>query len=70
MGTAISVGLIVALPGWTKVFAVIFLIAGSYYLASYLGNVLAQNYAYHAGTAAVRPALAGVPPRPRKRNGR
>lgn len=49
IGTAISVGLIVALPGWTKVFAVIFLIAGSYYLASYLGNVLAQNYAYRAG---------------------
>lgn len=49
IGAAISVGLIMALPGWTKVFAVIFLIAGSYYLASYLGNVLAQNYAYRAG---------------------
>ncbi len=49
IGAAISIGLILALPGWTKIFAVIFLVAGSYYLASYMGNVLAQDFAYRRG---------------------
>ena len=49
IGAAISVGLILVLPSWTKVFAVIFLIVGSFYIASYMGNVLAQNYAYRRG---------------------
>jgi hypothetical protein len=48
-GAAVSVGLIAVLPGWTKVFAILFLIAGSYYIASYLGNVAVQNYAYRRG---------------------
>lgn len=48
-GTAVSVVLIMVLPGWTKVFAILFLILGSYYIASYLGNVLIQNYAYRNG---------------------
>ena len=49
LGTLISLGLIVLLPGWTKVFAVIFLILGSYYIASYLGNVAIQDWAYRRG---------------------
>ena len=49
IGVTISLGLMVILPGWTKVFAVLLLIAGSYYIASYLGNVLAQGYAYSQG---------------------
>jgi hypothetical protein len=49
IGAAISIGLILVLPSWTKVFAVIFLIVGSFYIASYMGNVLAQNYAYRRG---------------------
>lgn len=48
-GAAVSVGLIVVLPGWTKVFAILFLIVGSYCIASYLGNVAVQNYAYRRG---------------------
>ena len=45
----VSTGLIVILPDWTKVFAILFLIVGSYYLASYLGNVAIQDYAYRRG---------------------
>lgn len=48
-GAAVSVGLIIVLPGWTKVFAILFLIVGSYYIASYLGNVAVQDYAYRRG---------------------
>ena len=48
-GAAVSVGLIIVLPDWTKVFAVLFLIVGSYYIASYLGNVAIQDYAYRRG---------------------
>ena len=48
-GAAVSVGLILVLPGWTKVFAILFLILGSYYIASYLGNVAVQDYAYRRG---------------------
>ena len=49
IGAAVSTGLIVVLPGWTKIFAVVFLILGSYYLASYLGNVLVQDFAFRRG---------------------
>ena len=49
IGAAISIGLIIALPGWTKIFAIVFLIIGSYYVASYLGNVLVQGHAYRSG---------------------
>ena len=48
-GAVVSVGLILVLPGWTKVFAILFLIVGSYYIASYLGNVAVQGYAYRRG---------------------
>lgn len=48
-GAAVSVGLIIVLPDWTKVFAILFLIVGSYYIASYLGNVAVQDYAYRRG---------------------
>ena len=41
--------MILVLPNWTKIFAVIFLVVGSFYIASYMGNVLAQNYAYRRG---------------------
>ena len=49
LGTGIGSGLILALPSWTKIVGVIFLLAGSFYIASYFGNVLAQNYAYRRG---------------------
>lgn len=49
LGVAISTVLILVLPAWTKVFGVLFLIFGSYYIASYLGNVAIQNYAYRSG---------------------
>ena len=49
IGAGISVGLILVLPSWTKFFAIAFLIVGSYYIASYLGNVLAQDFAYRRG---------------------
>ena len=49
LGVAISTVLILVLPGWTKVFGVLFLIFGSYYIASYFGNVAIQDYAYRSG---------------------
>ena len=49
LGAGIAVGLIVVLPGWTKAFAVVFMILGSYFIATYLGNVAVQNYAYRSG---------------------
>ncbi len=49
LGAGISMALIVVLPSWTKFLAIAFLILGSYYLASYLGNVLVQDYAYRNG---------------------
>ena len=49
IGVAIGIALLLLLPSWTKVFGVLFLIGGSYYIASYLGNVLAQDYAYTRG---------------------
>ena len=49
IGTIISIGLIFILPSWTKFLAVAFMIIGSYYIASYLGNFLVQDYAYQRG---------------------
>ena len=49
VGVAISIVLILVLPAWTKIFGVLFLIFGSYYLASYLGNVAVQDRAYRSG---------------------
>ena len=49
LGTIISVGLIIVLPNWTKVFAIIFMILGSYLIATYLGNYWVQDRAFRAG---------------------
>ena len=44
-----TTGLILVLPGWTKVFAIIFMILGSYMIATYLGNYLIQERAFRSG---------------------
>ncbi len=49
IGVAISVVLILVLPSWTKVFGVLFLIFGSFGIASYLGNYAVQDRAYRSG---------------------
>lgn len=49
IGTLISLVLILVLPGWTKFLAVVFMIGGSYFIATYLGNVLVQDRAYRDG---------------------
>ena len=49
VGVAIAIVLILVLPAWTKIFGVLFLIFGSYYIASYLGNVAVQDRAYRSG---------------------
>lgn len=49
IGVALAFGLALLLPGWTKIFAILFMVIGSIYIASYLGNVLVQSYAYTAG---------------------
>lgn len=49
IGTGISLVLILVLPGWTKFLAVVFMIGGSYFIATYLGNVLVQERAYRGG---------------------
>ena len=49
LGTLISIGLILVLPGWTKVFAIIFMILGSYLTATYLGNYWVQERAFRSG---------------------
>jgi hypothetical protein len=49
LGTLISVLLIMTLPGWTKILAVVFMIVGSYFIATYMANVLVQNRAYRSG---------------------
>ena len=41
--------MILLLPGWTKVFAIIFLVLGGYFAGVFFGNVLIQGYAYRAG---------------------
>ena len=49
LATGLSILLILLLPGWTKVFAVIFLVLGGYFMGSFFGNVLVQGFAYRAG---------------------
>lgn len=49
LATAVSILMILFLPGWTKVFAIIFLVLGGYFAGVFFGNVLIQGYAYRAG---------------------
>ena len=49
LATALSILMILLLPGWTKVFAVIFLVLGGYFAGVFFGNVLIQGFAYRAG---------------------
>lgn len=49
LATALSVLLIVFLPGWTKVFAIMTLVLGGYFAGVFFGNVLAQMPAYRSG---------------------
>ncbi len=49
LATALSILLILVLPGWTKVFAIIFLVLGGYFAGVFFGNVLIQGFAYRAG---------------------
>ena len=49
LATALSILMILFLPGWTKVFAVIFLVLGGYFAGVFFGNVLIQGIAYRAG---------------------
>ena len=49
LATALSILMIWVLPGWTKAFAVIFLVLGGYFAGVFFGNVLIQGYAYRAG---------------------
>ena len=49
LATALSILMILLLPGWTKVFAIIFLVLGGYFSGVFFGNVLVQGFAYRAG---------------------
>ena len=49
LATALSILMIVLLPGWTKVFAIVFLVLGGYFMGVFFGNVLIQGFAYRAG---------------------
>ena len=49
LATGLSILMILLLPGWTKVFAIIFLVLGGYFAGVFFGNVLVQGYAYRAG---------------------
>ena len=49
LATALSILLIVFLPGWTKVFAIMTLVLGGYFAGVFFGNVLAQTPAYRSG---------------------
>lgn len=49
LATGLSVALIVFLPGWTKVFAIMMLVIGGYFAGVFFGNVLAQMPAYRSG---------------------
>ena len=61
LGTAVSTGLIVILPDWTKVFAILFLIVGSYYLRLLPGQRRDPGLRLPARPAAVLRRLAGFP---------
>lgn len=49
LATGLSILMILLLPGWTKVFAIIFLVLGGYFGGVFFGNVLVQGFAYRAG---------------------
>ncbi len=49
LATALSILMILLLPGWTKVFAIVFLVLGGYFAGVFFGNVLIQGFAYRAG---------------------
>ena len=49
LATALSIALILVLPGWTKAFAIIVLVLGGYFAGVFFGNVLVQGFAYRAG---------------------
>ncbi len=49
LATGLTILMILLLPGWTKVFAIIFLVLGGYFAGVFFGNVLIQGFAYRAG---------------------
>lgn len=49
LATGLSIMMILLLPGWTKVFAIVFLVLGGYFAGVFFGNVLIQGIAYRAG---------------------
>ena len=49
LATGVSIGLIMVLPSWTKVFAILTLVLGGYFAGVFFGNVLAQMPAYRSG---------------------
>ena len=49
LATGLSILMILLLPGWTKVFAIVFLVLGGYFAGVFFGNVLIQGFAYRAG---------------------
>lgn len=49
LATGLSILMILLLPGWTKAFAIIFLVLGGYFAGVFFGNVLIQGIAYRAG---------------------
>ena len=49
LATGVSIGLIMVLPSWTKVFAILMLVLGGYFAGVFFGNVLAQMPAYRSG---------------------
>ncbi len=49
LATGLSILMILLLPGWTKVFAIIVLVLGGYFAGVFFGNVLVQGFAYRAG---------------------
>ena len=49
LATGLTILMILLLPGWTKVFAIAFLVLGGYFMGVFFGNVLIQGFAYRAG---------------------
>ena len=49
LATGLSILMILLLPGWTKAFAIAFLVLGGYFMGVFFGNVLVQGFAYRAG---------------------
>ena len=51
LATGLSIALIILLPSWTKIFAILTLVIGGYFAGVFFGNVLAQTPAYRSGLA-------------------